>query len=86
VFVNPRPIDDDLTRLYLEKTPESQADFYAKTVSPAQIAEYQRILTELVDLLPGRGRLLDLGCAAGHFMQQSARKGFDAHGVDLATC
>jgi 2-polyprenyl-3-methyl-5-hydroxy-6-metoxy-1,4-benzoquinol methylase len=84
VFVNPRPSDEYLTSLYLGKTPESQADFYAKTVSPAQIAEYDRILTDLVVLLGGRGRLLDLGCAAGYFMQQSARAGFEAHGIDLA--
>ena len=84
VFVNPRPTTQDLTDLYVAKTPESQADFYARTVSPAQIAEYQRILADLAELLPGRGRMLDLGCAAGYFMQQSTRAGFEAHGIDLA--
>jgi 2-polyprenyl-3-methyl-5-hydroxy-6-metoxy-1,4-benzoquinol methylase len=84
VFVNPRPSDQALTRLYLEKAPETQADFYAKTVSNAQVAEYDRILRDLVGLLPGRGCLLDVGCAAGYFMQRAARAGFEAHGIDLA--
>jgi hypothetical protein len=85
VFVNPRPADLELTRLYIEKTPADQSEFYAKTVSHSQIAEYDRILAELANLLPGRGRLLDLGCAAGYFMQVAARAGFDAHGIDLGT-
>lgn len=85
VFVNPRPTARSLTELYLGKTPDSQADFYAKTVSPAQIAEYERILTDLGELSRARGRLLDVGCAAGYFMQQAARAGYEAHGIDLAT-
>ena len=50
VFVNPQPTEESLTHLYLQKTPESQAEFYRQTVSAAQIAEYDRILTDLKDL------------------------------------
>jgi 2-polyprenyl-3-methyl-5-hydroxy-6-metoxy-1,4-benzoquinol methylase len=84
VFVNPQPVDEDLTGLYLRKTAESQAEFYASTVSPAQIAEYDRIVGDLTAVAPG-GRLLDLGCAAGYFMQRAQRAGFETHGIDLAT-
>jgi len=84
VFVNPRPSQDSLSRLYREKSPERQAEFYAQTVSPAQIAEYDRILAELIALLPGCGRLLDVGCAGGYFMQRATHAGFEAHGIDLA--
>ena len=85
VFVNPQPTEESLTHLYLQKTPESQAEFYRQTVSAAQIAEYDRILADLSALLPAAGRLLDLGCAAGYFMQRAERAGFEAHGTDLAT-
>src|SRR5262245_66260384 len=47
VFVNPQPTLDELTALYLKKTPESQAAFYVSTVSPAQIVDYDRILADL---------------------------------------
>ena len=84
VFVNPRPSQETLSRIYREKSPQKQAEFYAKTVSAAQLAEYDRILAELTELLPGRGRLLDVGCAGGYFMQRAAQAGFEAHGIDLA--
>jgi 2-polyprenyl-3-methyl-5-hydroxy-6-metoxy-1,4-benzoquinol methylase len=85
VFVNPQPTRDDINELYLQKTPESQADFYLRTVSPAQIYEYDRILRDLRALAPAGDRLLDLGCAAGYFMQRANAAGFTAHGIDLAT-
>jgi SAM-dependent methyltransferase len=84
VFVNPRPTEQDLAGLYDAKNGEAQADFYARTVSPAQIAEYDRILKDVAEFVPRGARLLDLGCAAGYFMQQAGGAGFDAHGVDIA--
>jgi len=84
VFVNPQPTLDELTALYLKKTPERQAAFYLNTVSPAQIVEYDRILTDLRRLSPTGRRVLDLGCAAGYFMQRAVAAGFEAHGIDLA--
>lgn len=83
VFVNPQPEVVDLTNLYLRKTPESQVQFYLETVSPAQLVEYDRIARDLARLTPG-GRLLDLGCAAGYFMQRAAAAGFETYGIDLA--
>jgi len=85
VFVNPRPTEHALTQRYLDRTADGEADFYAKTVSAAQIGEYRRILSDVIRLQPNRGRLLDLGCAAGYFLQQAAQAGFEAHGTDLAT-
>jgi SAM-dependent methyltransferase len=85
VFVNPQPTLDELTALYLRKTPESQAAFYVSTVSPAQIVEYDRILADLRRLSPSGRHVLDLGCAAGYFMQRAVAAGFDAHGIDLAS-
>jgi 2-polyprenyl-3-methyl-5-hydroxy-6-metoxy-1,4-benzoquinol methylase len=84
VFVNPRLDGSSVADLYLRKTPEGQADFYARTVSARQRHEYRRILADLRHLLPGTGRLLDLGCAAGYFMDEANGAGFVAHGIDLA--
>jgi SAM-dependent methyltransferase len=85
VFVNPQPLPADVKALYLRKTADFQADFYCRTVSPAQIFEYDRILRDLRALAPTARRLLDLGCAAGYFMQRAGAAGFEPHGVDLAT-
>jgi len=85
VFVNPRPTERALTDLYRAKAADRQADFYARTVSAAQKFEYTRILADIRTLLGSGGRLLDLGCAAGYFMEEAVRAGFEAHGTDLAT-
>ena len=85
VFVNPRPTEASLTSLYLRKNPSAQADFYARTISPSQLWEYDRILKDIAGYQPAKGRLLDLGCAAGYFMQRAMAAGFEAHGIDLAT-
>lgn len=41
------------------------------------------IVRQLAALEP-HGRLLDIGCSYGHFVQAAAEQGFDAHGVDIA--
>lgn len=84
VFVNPQPVPGDLTDLYRGKAAESQVDFYSRTVSPAQIFEYDRILRDVRVLMPDASRLLDLGCAAGYFMKRAAAAGFEPHGIDIA--
>src|SRR5688500_7114176 len=83
VFVNPQPGQEEVKALYLRKTAESQADFYSRTVSPAQIFEYDRILRDMRELAPNARRLLDLGCAAGYFMERAAAAGFEPSGIDL---
>lgn len=85
VYVNPQPLPDDLAAHYRAKAAATEAEFYQYTVSPAQIAEYDRIVQDLVRLQPARGRLLDLGCAAGYFMQRAGGAGFETHGIDIAT-
>jgi SAM-dependent methyltransferase len=84
VFVNPQPVHEDVKSLYLRKTADSQADFYSRTVSPAQIFEYDRILRDVRELAPTASRLLDLGCAAGYFMERAGVAGFEPYGIDLA--
>jgi SAM-dependent methyltransferase len=84
VYVNPRPTEAALTSLYLRKDAEAQARFYSRTVSPAQLWEYDRILSDISSLVTPPARLVDVGCAAGYFMERATHAGFDAHGVDLA--
>ena len=55
---------------------------YARVTTPEVLAAYDRILAEVEALLPGRGRLLDFGCAAGYFVGHAADRGWEAHGLD----
>jgi 2-polyprenyl-3-methyl-5-hydroxy-6-metoxy-1,4-benzoquinol methylase len=83
VFTNPQPGDEELARHYAGADGRQLAAHYARVVTPAVLAQYNRTLDRIEGLLPGRGRLLDLACAAGYFFEQAARRGWEAHGADL---
>jgi 2-polyprenyl-3-methyl-5-hydroxy-6-metoxy-1,4-benzoquinol methylase len=52
-----------------------------KDVEPFLV--YRRVLDRLEDTAP-KGRLLDVGCAYGAFLEVAAERGWDPHGVDLS--
>lgn len=43
-----------------------------------------RRLRKLEQLAPGRGRILDVGCAFGYFLEAARRRGWDVEGIDLS--
>jgi SAM-dependent methyltransferase len=71
-FVNPMPTSESIPLLY--------PDDYLKDKENLD-AMYGR----MIELLPGLhgGRLLDIGCGRGDFINQAVKKGWDAEGVDL---
>lgn len=83
VFMNPQYSKDSLAKLYTVRDSQVLIDLYAKIASPSVIEEYRQTLSLLESYVPGRGRLLDFACAAGYFFEQAAKKGWEAHGVDL---
>jgi 2-polyprenyl-3-methyl-5-hydroxy-6-metoxy-1,4-benzoquinol methylase len=84
VFVNPQPVTAELKAMYLRKDAERQVDFYMRTVSPTKLLDHDRILQEIATRRPPGKRLLDIGCAAGHFMERARAAGFESHGIDVA--
>lgn len=43
----------------------------------------RRLLKKIEQFIP-RGRLLDVGCAAGHFLEEATIRGWDAYGVEIS--
>ena len=83
VFVNPQPPPAAVADIYTDRDADYLTEFYARSATPAVLDGYHAALERLERLLPGRGRLLDFGCAAGYFTETAARRGWDAVGVDL---
>jgi SAM-dependent methyltransferase len=81
VFANPRYGPDELINEY-QRDPETYIATYDRLARTTVAADSDRILGELEALVPGRGRLLDVGRAAGHFFERAAGRGWEAHGVD----
>jgi methyltransferase family protein len=71
---------------YFEYRPDDPVDGYADYVGDAERhRETARRRLSLIDrFAPSRGRLLDVGAAAGFFVDEAIRAGWEAEGVDIA--
>jgi SAM-dependent methyltransferase len=81
-FVNPRPSLADIPSLY-------PPDYYSLPAAPAQLlTAQQRVNREkaaVVERHCCRGRLLDVGCQRGEFLEHMRQRGWEVEGVELNT-
>ena len=88
VYVHPFPGVEALRGLYAEKYFHSdfacgiRAGSYLET-ERSRVEEYREILQAIQNRKPG-GRLLEVGCAAGSFLNYARRAGFAVTGVDIS--
>lgn len=85
IFVNPRLKERILVGAYTE---ESAADRLWKDIllSPAQMEFNDKNYGEILDVIQTRqfnGKLLDVGCSFGHFLDLARSRGFIVEGVEL---
>jgi 2-polyprenyl-3-methyl-5-hydroxy-6-metoxy-1,4-benzoquinol methylase len=89
VYVTPRLIGQALLDVYNEsywksdKPKERGYADYAKE-SALYLKTYQKRMQLVSKWLPPAGRILDVGCAAGYFLQIAQQHGHDVHGVELS--
>jgi SAM-dependent methyltransferase len=81
--MNPQPPREELDNHYSAANGEALITHYTRVVTPSVIAQYNQTLSRIEQRLPGKGRLLDLACAAGHFCEQALKRGWETHGADL---
>ncbi|HEX5691601.1 MAG TPA: class I SAM-dependent methyltransferase, partial [Roseiflexaceae bacterium] len=87
LFVDPAPTATELSRFYQQ--PEYYAD---STVGYADYlgdrARHEQLAAQRLEridrLLPGRGRIVDIGCAAGFFLHAAQGRGWEPFGVELS--
>jgi 2-polyprenyl-3-methyl-5-hydroxy-6-metoxy-1,4-benzoquinol methylase len=85
-FLHPQPTADDLERLYAESYFQS-ADSVAQGYSAYsdEAANWRATFRDRLRHLPSPpagARLLDVGAAAGYFVEQARKVGWDAEGVE----
>lgn len=79
-------LDDIYDKTYFKSDPADLADGYADYLADAAThREAARRRLALLDRFsPSRGRLLDVGAAAGFFVSEAIKQGWEAEGVDVA--
>lgn len=83
VFMNPQYTPRKLDELYRHRDTQALVELYSRITSPAQLAGFHAGLALLEEKVPAKGRLLDFGCGPAHGCESAARRGWDAHGLDL---
>lgn len=82
VYVNPRPDNEALKHLYDEyhqRNGKVVSD-WAKLMGK----NFKEILLFLNKALPDKGKLLDIGCGYGHFIEIMKQQGWSVYGIDLS--
>ncbi len=81
VYVTPQPVLGGDVDVSFHASSEVASDPGFRT---EKNAVYAQGLTELDRLLPDKGRLLDIGCAFGLFLDQARDLGWDPFGIDVS--
>lgn len=80
VYNNPQPDPDELLRMYvhIEDVRYSQEE-------KGREHTFKRSLQQLQDFSTPPGKLLDIGCYTGKFLEVAANEGWDVAGVELSS-
>lgn len=94
-YVNPRLSDEELQKIYNENyydNPDFYSeedgkhygyDHYFQDKDNIQLNFVKRI-SRIGKLMPGKGKFLDVGCAAGFVLDLARKDGWEVYGVDLS--
>jgi SAM-dependent methyltransferase len=79
-------LEEIYAREYFEYRPGEPTDGYADYFGDAEPHREtaRRRLAQINTFAPSRGKLLDVGAAAGFFVYEAVRAGWDAEGIDIA--
>ncbi len=86
-FTNPQPTDAALAEIYgpdyvLAADGTAAADIITRA-KRATADHYLDLIARVAPMAPGT-RLIEIGCGAGNFLRQAARRGFDVTGVEYS--
>lgn len=84
-FIHPPPPPDEIERIYNKNYYDSWGiDSAENSTERMKQATFHDKLALIERSLPAKGRILDIGCATGFFLDASRQRGWECHGVELS--
>jgi spore coat polysaccharide biosynthesis predicted glycosyltransferase SpsG/SAM-dependent methyltransferase len=87
-YMNVRPSPELLEQVYAAEyftAPRTQGDISNYEADKPNVLRFARTrLAALERLLPGKGRLLDVGCALGFYLEEAKQRGWQVCGMDIS--
>lgn len=86
IYVNPRPSEDELGQLYTKAyyTSQTATGYHDYLESGGTIMNSYRPRLETIEKYKRSGRLLEIGCASGFFLELARERGWQTQGVDIS--
>ncbi len=82
IFLSPRPTKEEYELFYSQDETYS-VNAYLDRVK-TRITFYKKRLAQIETILGNRGRLLEIGCAAGHFLNIAKANGWEVCGIEIS--
>ncbi len=82
VYVNPRPDVNTLSDLYCDYLSNKMADPFAWRGYMENVFTWTACMLE--QRLPSKGRVLDIGCGYGFFVEKVCQRGWRGGGIDIS--
>ena len=84
-FADPMPSDDEIVRFYAEQAEPNEWEMaHYIHVRPEEVAAWNAFAERLTRLHGRPGRMLEVGCAAGHLLSGAIAQGWDVMGVEAS--
>jgi len=81
VYVNPRPTKEELVRLYSSDNNKLwDLDGYMHN---SKIEKFKNGLEIIHKFTQSRGKILDIGCSTGLFLNMAKKSGWETYGIDI---